>query len=187
RPIGSSGRSRALLGHDAGPHCPGYQHGGIEDSSRGGEGALAGDDLLGLKDHAARGAPDRNDRSGRLDVVPTSDGGQELDRFVGPEEPLVPIVMDRQFRGQVAEEAKDVRPGNQRSPIMDVGVAYPYSQGGPRVLPVPRHGWAPWGWASSTCSAARIGAPTRRAKATAALGRGEHCVSRPSTWRTRVA
>src|SRR3989304_6339152 len=64
---------------------------------------------------------------------------------------------------------------------MDVGVAYPYSQGGPRVLPVPRHGWAPWGWASSTCSAARIGAPTRRANATASLGRESTCTSRPST------
>src|SRR3989304_4687435 len=70
---------------------------------------------------------------------------------------------------------------------MDVGVAYPYSQGGPRVLPVPRHGWAPWGWASSTCSAARIGAPTRRANATASLGRESTCTPRPSTRRTRGA
>ncbi len=189
RSIGMSGRLMPLLGNHACPRGPGHRYWGIQDSGRRGKGTcvLASEDLVGPKGHAAGGSPDREDPPPRLDIVPSVDGGQKLHRFGGSQEPLISVVADGQFGWQVAEEAENLRSGNQLSRVVDLGMANPDAQAGPRELPVLGYGCAPTGRASSNVSVARIGAPARRARATASLGRESISTSRPCTWRTRLA
>src|SRR5438445_3578940 len=118
-----SAASGALLAcrDDTGAHGAAHDHGGIEHRGGGVREIGPGRDHLSrLEPHLPARLAHRDDLALRLDEVAAVQRGEELDRLVRAEEPLVAVEPDEKLGGHVAEEAEYPGPVDQSAAVVRV-------------------------------------------------------------------